>query len=58
MIREIWSSFRALPALVQIWVAFILAPVNMATILFINQPGGLLVAALANLEHSAKNLNR
>ncbi len=49
MIRDIWSSFRALPAWVQIWVAFVLAPVNMATLLFINQPGGLLVAGLANL---------
>lgn len=49
MIKDIWNSFRALPAWVQIWVAFILAPVNMATLLFINQPGGLLVAGLANL---------
>jgi hypothetical protein len=49
MIKDIWSSFRSLPAWVQIWVAFILAPVNMATLLFINQPGGLLVAGLANL---------
>lgn len=49
MIVEIWRSFRALPLWVQLWVAFILAPVNMATLLFINQPGGLLIAGLANL---------
>ncbi len=49
MIKDIWTSFRALPAWVQIWVALVLAPVNMATLLFINQPGGLLIAGLANL---------
>lgn len=49
MLQQIWKSFRALPGWVQIWVAFILAPVNMATIFFINEPGGLLIAGLANV---------
>ena len=49
MIIEIWKSFRALPGWVQIWVAFILAPLNMASVLFIAEPGGILVAILANV---------
>ena len=44
-----WNSFRALPGWVQIWVALILAPVNMASLFFIHEPMGLWVAFLANI---------
>ena len=47
LIADIWSSFRRLPGWVQIWVALILVPVNMAALLFIGAPGGLWVALLA-----------
>lgn len=46
---DIWGSFCALPGWVQIWVALILVPINMASLLFINQPMGLWVAFLANI---------
>lgn len=49
MILEIWKSFRSMPAWVQIWVAFILAPVNMASLAFLNEPSGLWIAFLANI---------
>ncbi len=47
LISEIWTSFRAMPAWVQVWVAFLLVPVNSAAILFVAQPSGWMVAALA-----------
>ncbi len=47
MILDIWRSFRRLPLWVQIWVAVILVPVNMAAVLFWAQPLGLWVALLA-----------
>ncbi len=47
LIQDIWRSFRALPLWVQVWVGLILVPVNMASILFVYQPAGLLIAALA-----------
>jgi len=47
MILDIWRSFRRLPLWVQIWVALILVPVNMATLLFWSEPLGIWVAALA-----------
>lgn len=47
IITDIWRSFRALPTWVQIWVALILVPVNMAAILFVFAPSGMLIAALA-----------
>lgn len=49
LIADLWTSLRALPGWVQAWVALILVPVNMASLLFLSQPGGLWVAALANL---------
>lgn len=49
IVVDIWSSFRAMPGWVQIWVAFVLVPVNMASLLFIGQPMGLLIAFLANI---------
>ncbi len=47
LIKDIWRSFRALPLWVQVWVGLILVPVNMASILFVFHPAGLLIAALA-----------
>ena len=47
IVLEIWNSFRSMPAWVQIWVAFILAPVNMASLLFLNEVYGLWIALLA-----------
>jgi len=46
---EIWNSFRATPGWVQIWMVFILMPINMASVFFINEPMGLLIAFLANI---------
>jgi len=47
MVMDIWRSFRVLPVWVQIWVAGILVPVNMASALFWPSPYGLLVTLLA-----------
>lgn len=47
MLAEIWKSFRALPAWVQIWVAFLLVPINMAAMFFLNEPSGVWIAVLA-----------
>jgi hypothetical protein len=47
VIPEIWHSYRALPLWVQIWVAFILVPANLAGVAFLDQPGAGLVATLA-----------
>ena len=47
MLTDIWKSFRAMPVCVQIWVAFLLVPINMASVFFIDQPSGVWVAILA-----------
>jgi len=47
MLTEIWKSFRAMPAWVQIWVALLLVPINMTAIFFIGQPSGIWIAILA-----------
>ena len=47
LIHDIWGSFRRLPHWVQIWVALILVPVNLAWLAFLGYPGAGLVAALA-----------
>jgi len=47
MLVDIWKSFRAMPAWVQIWVAILLVPINMAAIFFIGQPSGVWIAVLA-----------
>jgi len=49
ILEDCWVSFRSLPAWVQIWVALILVPVNMASLAFVGQPMGLWVAILANI---------
>jgi len=46
---EIWNSFRATPGWVQVWMVFLLVPINMASMCFINEPKGMLIAFLANI---------
>jgi len=47
MIVDIYNSFRAMPLWVQIWVAFVLFPVNMASLFFVGEPMGIWIAVLA-----------
>jgi hypothetical protein len=47
LLLDIWNSYRSLPTWVQIWVAFILVPVNLMSILFWQEPNGALIAVLA-----------
>ncbi|MFU8776355.1 MAG: hypothetical protein ACNA7M_01615 [Roseovarius sp.] len=47
MISQIWQSYRRLPFWVQLWVAFILVPVNAASLLYIAQPAGAWLAMMA-----------
>ncbi len=47
MIAEIWGSFRAMPVWVQIWVAVILVPANLASLWFLTQPRGAWIAGMA-----------
>ncbi len=49
LLRDCVQSFRALPTWVQIWVMFILMPLNMASLFFIAEPMGLWVAFLTNI---------
>lgn len=44
---RIMEAHSALPTWVKIWMNFILGPVNLATLAFLDQPSGPLVAALA-----------
>lgn len=46
-LARIWQSFFELPTWVQIWMMLILGPVNLATLAFLNQPSGVLIATLA-----------
>lgn len=46
---EIWDSFRSTPTWVQIWIMLVLGPINMASMFFINEPMGMLIAFLANI---------
>ncbi len=45
---EIRGSFCRLPLWVRLWLALILVPVNMASLLFLAIPGGMTLAVLAN----------
>jgi len=47
LIFDIWASYRSLPGWVQVWVAAILVPVNMAAVFFVAGPAGWIVALLA-----------
>jgi len=46
---EIWDSFRAIPVWVQVWIMLVLGPINMASLFFLNEPMGMLIAFLANI---------
>lgn len=46
-LSQIWQSWRRLPLWVMIWVALILVPINLASLLFVAQPFGVWVAVLA-----------
>jgi hypothetical protein len=47
MIADIWRSFMRLPLWVQVWVAVILVPVNMAPLLFYQEPYAVWIAILS-----------
>ncbi len=47
MIAKIYRSFRAMPLWVQVWVAYILVPVNMMALFFVYEPFGSWIALLA-----------
>jgi hypothetical protein len=47
VIADIWNSFRRMPLWVQIWVGFILVPVNMVPLLFLGEPFAIWVAVLS-----------
>ena len=47
LVLDIWRSFRAIPLWVQVWIVVILVPVNLATVAFWAEPGGVLIALLA-----------
>ena len=47
MITDIWTSFRAMPLWVQIWVAVILVPVNLAPVFWWTAPHGPVITVLA-----------
>lgn len=49
LVMDIYASYRAMPVWVQIWVLIILVPVNMASLLFVYEPMGLVIAFLANI---------
>lgn len=44
---RVMKSHSELPTWVQIWMNFILGPVNLATLAFLSQPSGGLIAALS-----------
>ncbi len=46
-LARIQTSFFALPIWVQVWMMFILGPINLATLAFLSQPAGVLIATLA-----------
>lgn len=46
---DIWQSFRRMPTWVQIWVALILMPVNLAALAFLAEPNGGWIATIAVL---------
>ena len=47
MIKDLWQSFMRLPLWVRLWVVVFLAPVNAATLAFLGEPYGLVIALLA-----------
>lgn len=47
LVASIWDSFLTLPTWVKVWVMVILAPVNMASLFFMGEPLGILIAILS-----------
>ena len=47
LILDIWKSLRSMPLWVQVWMFGVLVPANIAAILFVGEPGGVLIAVLA-----------
>ena len=47
MVGDIWRSFRAMPLWVQVWVAVILVPANVASLALLGQPYGWAMAGMA-----------
>lgn len=47
LIGEIWSSFRRMPLWVQVWVAFLLVPVNLLPLMFLWHDFAIPVAVLS-----------
>jgi len=47
LITDVWTSLRALPTWVIVWMNFILVPANVASLFFLDQPMGIWVAVLA-----------
>ena len=47
LVRDIWGSTLRLPTPVQVWVFVVLMPVNLAALVVVGQPWGVLVAGLA-----------
>lgn len=47
LFMEIYNSMRRMPLWVQIWMFFVLVPVNFAAVFFLTAPYGILVACLA-----------
>ena len=46
-VSSIMESYSGLPTWVKIWMNFILGPINLATLAFLDQPSGGLIAALS-----------
>ena len=49
LVKDIWSSFMALPLWVRLWMLFLLMPINFAALLFWEAPFGKLISSLAIL---------
>jgi len=47
LIADVWGSAMRLPVWVLIWVLVVLVPVNLASLVYLSEPYGLLVAVLA-----------
>jgi hypothetical protein len=47
LVSDVWNSFRSLPIWVQIWTLVLVIPVNLASVFFVNQPHGWIVAVFA-----------
>ena len=44
---SVMESYNGLPTWVKVWMNFILGPINLATLFFLNEPSGTLIATLA-----------